>query len=110
MSDGLTALLFVVTLLGYGAVTGLFAASLSLSRTVLPGWPSRTLLGAFGMHTLVAASAILGLGAADAGARVWDHAFVTLAWGLMAVVIALGFWRPKTRVLGAFLAPVALGL
>jgi len=111
--DGVTALLFVTCLLGYGAVTGLFAASFSLSRTVLPGWPFRTLVIAFALHSVVVLSAMLGDGSETgsmAGTRIWDHAFVTLAWGLLAMVVALGFWRPKTRVLGAFLAPVALGL
>jgi len=113
VADGVTALFFVTCLLGYGAVTGLFAASFSLSRTVLPGWPFRLLVTSFVLHSVVVASAMLGDGSetgALAGTRIWDHAFVTLAWGLLGMVVGLGFWRPKTRVLGAFLAPVALGL
>ena len=40
----------------------------------------------------------------------WDHALTALAWALIAGIVAVGIRRPAVRVMGAFVAPLAMCL
>jgi len=50
----------------------------------------------------------LPLGGPDGGP--WDHPMTATGWALLAGVVAVGIRRPATRVMGAFIAPLALCL
>ncbi len=110
-------LLYLAALVGYGATTTLYAASLTLDRRPLAAWAFGVLAAAAGAHLATVGLHLaetgrppLGVAVADTAAGGWDHPMATLAWLFAAVTVGAGAARPSVRVLGAFIAPVALGL
>lgn len=105
--------LFFVCVLGYSVVAALYALGYTLRRGNAATWAWRALAATAALHGLVLAlhaveAGRLPLGGDAIGA--WDHPFPTLAWLLAVVSAGAGFARPATRILGAFVAPVVLGL
>lgn len=110
-------LLYLLALVGYSAVTVLYAAGLTLQRKELAGWAFGLLaaaaaahLGTIGLHLVETGRPPLGAVVADASIGGWDNPMATMAWLLAAVTVGVGAARPAVRVVGAFIAPVALGL
>lgn len=110
------ALLFLLALACYGASTILYALGLTGDRLSLVRAGFFLLLGAVVAHSVVvvlhlASTGQLPLGphAGDAQGA-WDHPMATLGWLGAGAAVVMGLKREKTRVVGAFLAPLALGL
>jgi len=110
-------LLYLFALIGYGAVTVLYAAGLTLDRKEFLTWAFGLLaaaafahLGTIGLHLLETGRPPLGTVVADASIGGWDNPMSSMAWLISAVTVGFGAARPSVRLLGAFIAPVSLGL
>ena len=114
MTDA-AGLLYLVALVGYSAVTVLYAAGLTLQRKELATWAFGLLaaatashLGTIGLHLLETGRPPLGLVLSDVAVGGWDNPMATMAWLLAAVTVGVGAARPPVRVVGAFIAPQAI--
>mgnify|MGYP002630033300 CR=1 FL=1 len=116
MLEAIGGLLFLTAIIGYAVVSALYAAGLAKGNPRLTDRAWYGLGAAHLAHTGVIVLHVLRFSALPLGAPSgmspgpWDHPLSTLAWVLLAVSGAVGFARPGNRVLGAFVAPVALGL
>lgn len=111
--DGVVAGLFLTGLGLCALASVLYVVGLSAAR---PKWVGGgfTSLG-IGFLSWTAALLLhsgsvgrLPLGGAESGP--WDHPMTAAGWALLAGVVAVGIRRPATRVMGAFVAPLALCL
>lgn len=113
---GFAGILFLVAILGYGTASALFALGMALQRPTLAKAACPTMSAAMLAHTGVVVLHLVELHRLPVGpsagivAGAWDHPFATLAWALAAVVCVAGWIRPSVRLVGGFLAPVALAL
>jgi ABC-type transport system involved in cytochrome c biogenesis permease subunit len=110
-------LLYLTALMGYGAVTVLYAVGLTLDRREFAAWAfgllavvSAAHLGTLGLHLASTGRPPLGLVVSEVVAGGWDNPLATMAWLLSAVTVGVGLARRSVRVVGAFIAPVSLGL
>ncbi len=111
---GTIQLFFFACVLGYGTVAALYALGYTLGRGNAPTWAWRALAATAAVHGLVlllhgVEVGHLPLGGAES-VGAWDHPFPTLAWLLAVVAAGAGLFRPATRILGAFVAPIIFGL
>lgn len=112
----ITGVLFFLAILGYGVAAALYALALALALPKLVSAAFGTLCGASAGHAVVIGLHLAGQGRLPVGSSVgpvaggWDHPFATIAWMLAAVLCVAGIRRAPVRVIGAFLAPVALAL
>ncbi len=112
----IAGVLFLVAILGYGAASALFALGMALKRPKLAKAACPTLSVSMLAHTAVVVLHLIELHRLPVGpsagivAGAWDHPFATIAWALAVVVCVTGWIRPSVRLVGGFLAPVALAL
>ncbi len=110
------AVLFLVALVGYGASTVVYALGLTMGRASAVRAGFYVLLVAAVAHTVVAILHVAHFGRMPLGAfsgesgGAWDHPLATIAWLAASAAVVAGLTREKVRVLGAFLAPVSMGL
>ena len=109
--------LFLLAIAGYAVVSALYAAGLAKGNPRLGDAAWYSLGAAHVAHTLVLLLHLgtqgrlpLGAPGGAVAAGAWDDPLPTIAWALLVVCAAVGFARPRNRVLGAFVAPVSLGL
>ena len=113
---GIAGILFLVAILGYGTASTLFALGMALKRPGVAKAACPTLSVSMLAHTGVVVLHVIELHRLPVGpsagivAGAWDHPFATIAWALAAVVCVTGWIRPSVRLVGGFLAPVALAL
>ena len=117
MLEAIGGPLFLLAIAGYAVVSALYAAGLARGNPRLGDRAWYSLGAAHVAHTAVlvlhvVASGRLPLGApaGEVAVGAWDDPLATLAWLVLVVTGAMGFARPRHRVLGAFVAPVSLGL
>lgn len=117
MLEALGGPLFLLAIAGYAVVSALYAAGLAKGNARLGDKAWYSLGAAHVAHTVVLVLHFgvhrrlpLGGPAGEASAGAWDDPLITLGWMLLAATGIVGFVRPRNRVLGAFVAPVALGL
>ncbi len=113
----LAGALFLCSILGYGVAAVLYAWGLTRHREEAVQGAFAALFVAALNHTVVGVLHVaefrrlpLGGGGDDPAAGAWDHPFALIASLLVVSVVAAGIARSKVRVIGAFVAPVALGL
>jgi ABC-type uncharacterized transport system permease subunit len=113
---GFAGILFLLAILGYGAASTLFALGMALQRPRLAKAACPTLSASMLAHTGVVVLHVIELHRLPVGpsagvvAGAWDHPFATIAWALALVVCVTGWIRPSVRLVGGFLAPVAVAL
>lgn len=117
MLEAIGGPLFLFAIAGYAVVSALYAAGLAKGNPRL-GEKAWFGLGAAHLahtavillHTLRFFRLPLGSPNGTMSPGPWDDPLPTLGWVLLSVTGVFGFVRPRNRVLGAFVAPVALGL
>ncbi len=117
MLEAIGGPLFLFAIVGYAVVSALYAAGLAKGNPRLgqKAWfgLGAAHLGHTGIilfHVLRFHRLPLGAPSGSMSPGPWDDPLPTLAWVLLAVTGVVGFVRPGNRVLGAFVAPAALGL
>ncbi|MCK9274818.1 MAG: cytochrome c biogenesis protein [Syntrophales bacterium] len=101
----MVAILFKCALAAYLASTAIYAASLAVRRIAVAKAATWVLMSAFALHTIFIAFRWVETGQSPVISSSEAVSFV--AWAIVGLYLAFQI-RTKTRVLGAFVAPIAL--